>query len=328
MSNPVDAFIPIWIADYVADTMNFATLHHGAYFLLLLAYWRKGGPLPDDDEQLAAITKMSVKEWRKIRALISTNFRVGKGVWFQKRCEEELEIARDNKKRADNRTAAATEARKTATKKPRRRVKTDPDVHRNDQRNEKRDVHRNDQRNDEKTPPKTRKKNNVTFTPSPSPSPSPVVSKIEAAKAALSAAEAANPGSGVMLAPNLVEKAVDAYNAVADQANWPLCQTVTEKRKRAIKARLVDLRGMLGWQSMLERASRSSFLLGLTERGPGHENWRCDLDFLIRPDTHAKLMEGKYDDREGHRVARRTRGTDALLEGLAIAAGRSDFSDD
>ena len=46
------------------------------------------------------------------------------------------------------------------------------------------------------------------------------------------------------------------------------------------------------WTNVVQRIARSSFCNGKNDRG-----WRADFDFLVRPDTHAKALEGKYDDR-------------------------------
>jgi hypothetical protein len=54
------------IGDYLKDTRHLRALEHGAYFLLIMHYWTKGG-LPDDDRQLSAIACMSDKEWKKAR---------------------------------------------------------------------------------------------------------------------------------------------------------------------------------------------------------------------------------------------------------------------
>lgn len=53
----IDAWMPLWIGRYLANTMKLTTAQHGAYLLLLIAYWRNAAPLVDDDDQLRSITK-------------------------------------------------------------------------------------------------------------------------------------------------------------------------------------------------------------------------------------------------------------------------------
>src|SRR3546814_11598817 len=52
-------------------------------------YWRHGAP-PDDDETLAAIARLPVPRWRKLRPVIAPFFTAIDGKWRQKRADEEM----------------------------------------------------------------------------------------------------------------------------------------------------------------------------------------------------------------------------------------------
>jgi uncharacterized protein YdaU (DUF1376 family) len=106
-----DAWMPLWIGAYLADTLTFTTVQHGAYLLLLMAYWRERAPLPDVDEDLAAIAKMTPPEWRKVRPKLERKFRVGDGVWWHKRVEQEMADADARSKKASEKASKGAEAR-------------------------------------------------------------------------------------------------------------------------------------------------------------------------------------------------------------------------
>jgi uncharacterized protein YdaU (DUF1376 family) len=167
-----DLWMPLWIGDYLADTMSLSTAQHGAYLLLLMAYWRNRGPLKNDDEDLRGIVKADAGEWLVLREKVLARFFTLDGdvtchvtlhVWRHKRADEELVLAAQNKEAQQARTAKATAARleklngggdlPTGTNPP----GGGSDGSRNDQRN----VQRNEAPAD-----------HVTLSPSPSPPPS------------------------------------------------------------------------------------------------------------------------------------------------------------
>ena len=79
-------WMPLYVGDYLGDTGHLTTVQHGAYLLLMMHYWRKG-ELPDDDRQLAKITKLSLKTWCRHRPVMQQFFHSG---WKHKRIDTEL----------------------------------------------------------------------------------------------------------------------------------------------------------------------------------------------------------------------------------------------
>lgn len=67
----------------------------------------------------------------------------------------------------------------------------------------------------------------------------------------------------------------------------------SSKRWKAAAMRLKEQPDLAYWTTVIERIASSSFCRGENDRG-----WRADFDFLVRPDTHAKVGEGKYDGRQ------------------------------
>ena len=101
--------MPFYPGDYLKDTMHLNTQEHGAYFLLLLAYWCNGGPLAADDKTLKSITKLD--DWTSTKATIAKFFIEENGTWRHKRIDTELSEARDQYTRRFNQTRAARETR-------------------------------------------------------------------------------------------------------------------------------------------------------------------------------------------------------------------------
>lgn len=96
-------WMPMYWAQYLADTRRLSTLEHGAYLLLIADYWQTGEPLPDDDKVLAKIAGLTKAKWLVIRVAIAALFKVADGVWRHKRVDEELAAA---KQRYEKRAAA------------------------------------------------------------------------------------------------------------------------------------------------------------------------------------------------------------------------------
>jgi len=104
----VDAFMPIWIGDYKADTAHLDALGDGCYLNLLMHYWRTG-PLPADDAALARIAKASPEQWAVWRDVVRAFFQERGGLLHHSRVERELKDAIERREKLQLR------ARKSAT---------------------------------------------------------------------------------------------------------------------------------------------------------------------------------------------------------------------
>ena len=61
-------------------------------------------------------------------------------------------------------------------------------------------------------------------------------------------------------------------------------------RYRNAKARWGEKPDEMYWTYIIKRLSELPFCLGTNDRA-----WVADFEFLVRPDSHAKILEGKYD---------------------------------
>jgi uncharacterized protein YdaU (DUF1376 family) len=100
--------LPVFTDAYIADTIHLTTLEHGAYFLLLTAAWRRPHcDLPDDDQFLSRIARLSLDDWIAIRSTIMEfwNFDGRRKTWTQKRLSKERSYV-SNKSRSQKDKAA------------------------------------------------------------------------------------------------------------------------------------------------------------------------------------------------------------------------------
>lgn len=126
----VDAWMPLWIGAYLADTTHLSRDEHGGYLLLLMAYWRNKGPLLDEGNRLANIVKATPAEWKRLRPVLAEFFAHDGHSWLHERAEKELTTAGLRKAAAVNKAKAAAEARwgKTSEQPPEQCSKHAPSI--------------------------------------------------------------------------------------------------------------------------------------------------------------------------------------------------------
>ena len=110
MADKVDIWMPLYIGGYLSKTMHLTTEQHGAYLLLIMAYWQNNGPLCES--RLPAITKLTPDAWSNAQALLEEFFdtKSKPGFWVHTKIEKELKRAAKN--RETNKLRAKTAANK------------------------------------------------------------------------------------------------------------------------------------------------------------------------------------------------------------------------
>ena len=89
------------------------------------------------------------------------------------------------------------------------------------------------------------------------------------------------------------------YKEIADLYNqyctsFPKLKSLSEARKKAIKARLNSGYDLDDFEKLFKLAEESSFLKGKNDR-----NWRATFDWLIKDSNMAKVLDGNYSNKPG-----------------------------
>lgn len=79
-------WMPLYVGDYLVKTAHLNAAQSGAYLHLIMHYWINSG-LPNDDQQLAQIARMTEQQWAKNRPIIQAFFAPD---WKHTRIEFEL----------------------------------------------------------------------------------------------------------------------------------------------------------------------------------------------------------------------------------------------
>lgn len=90
--------------------------------------------------------------------------------------------------------------------------------------------------------------------------------------------------------PPIKSKLVDLWNR--ERGPLPGVKILSTQRERKAKLAWGRHPSEEFWVQVIARIRESAFCTGTNDRG-----WVADFDFLLRPDTPARVLEGKYDNR-------------------------------
>jgi len=104
-------YMPLFVADYLADTRHLTPAQHGAYLLLIMNYWQTGKPLPNDDARLAKIVGMNKRDWAHNRVEVLEFFIEQENMLVHSRIAHELSRVADKSLKSKRAAQASVQRR-------------------------------------------------------------------------------------------------------------------------------------------------------------------------------------------------------------------------
>jgi uncharacterized protein YdaU (DUF1376 family) len=86
-------FMPLWVADFLADTLDLDSKEIGAYMLILMTMWQRGGTLPRDPKKLQRVARVG-RDWPKVWAAIEHYFDGDETSIWNARLRDEIDRVR------------------------------------------------------------------------------------------------------------------------------------------------------------------------------------------------------------------------------------------
>ncbi len=248
------------MGDYARDASHLSMLEHGAYTLLLDRYYTTEQPIPEDQTyRLARATTRQEKA--AVDAVLREFFTLTDGVWVNRRASAEIEKAQAkiNAARANGARGGRPSRNPTGTQQE----------------------------------PSGFTLGSLSETQSKALQ-TPDTRQEQKQQGASTDVEAPTRSD-----PVPIESIVAAYNATMERL--PKVRVLTAKRRQLIRSAwqaAPQFRSLDFWRAYFAECADDNFLNGTGPYTNGHENWRPDLDYLLRQGTVAKVFERAVDRSE------------------------------
>jgi uncharacterized protein YdaU (DUF1376 family) len=284
VSNPLEWF-PFYPKDWLSDpAISSSPLAVRAIYLNLLCYQWETGRLPQSDVELSLLGNCHRKLWNRHKERILSFFKVDEnGFYYNERLEEE------RRKSISRRALQVEKGLKGG------RPQESPSL---------------------ATAFKPKSRGFSPAKPQAKPSQSPLGGEgggggeegvVTTEINNISGGDTCTEGAARFTPDGLVQ----LWNESAERLGLRECKKLTTGRTIAARQRLTEEPSRDYWMAVISRIGESEFCRGIGDRG-----WIANFDFLVRPSTHVKVIEGVYDNGKTNGKGSRTAGNAQALRNV------------
>lgn len=269
-------YLPLYGGDYLRDTADLSLAEHGAYLLLLIAYWHRGEPIPVNSAYRIA-GAIEPQEQAAVDAVLRRFFYAdGEGLLRNSRMDKELSLRSQflETQRERGKRGAAAKWRKNGNHMASAMASAMTSAIAGAKPNAK-----------------AAGMADAVAIPSPSPYPYPTPTP--------SLKDLVSPSEILVIAPERDDvpyaRIVELYHQTLPML--PKCVKLTQARKAQIRQRWngKDANDLSDWQGFFELVAKSKFLTGMCPANkPGGKPFVASLDWLTRESNFVKVIEGRY----------------------------------
>jgi uncharacterized protein YdaU (DUF1376 family) len=302
MSIP-NAWMPLYVGDYLRDTGHLSYGQHGSYLLLLMHAWTHAGELPTDGAQLSMIARMPAHEWKRSSPVILAFFQRHGDTLRHKRIDRELGRATkvSEKRRSAGKASAEARARRKSDdeigdEKPTETAAATPP---NGQQNGSicstsvADVLEQNARQPQPQPQRRKKKSPglrpvVILADDPGGIPPPSDRLPEEPK------PSDRPTTSRVSTTAILDWAVTVWNRVCGGKLSPVVKVTKTRSDTFMRRWREDFHeDAEAWERYCQRIAASPFLTDAN--GKNRARWRANFDFVLEPRNLVRIEEGLWD---------------------------------
>lgn len=254
------------IGDYAAATRHLSMLEHGAYTMLLDTYYTSEIPLPVDVKQAARKAGARAKdEIAAVETILNEFFTLEEDGWHQRRCD--VEIAAMQVKQEQNKAIGKLGGR--PKKNPSHPPKENPDGF----QEETQTVSGNEDSSNQNITQATSHKPLANISPN---------------------GDGENGAAVVHDCPQ--QEIIEAYHRLLPSGRQ--IREWTPARAASLRARWREKparQKLEWWERFFAYVATSDFLTGKTNT-PGRKPFEVSLDWLVKAENMAKVIEGAYEN--------------------------------